>query len=251
VALQEPVLRAASVRFAWAHAHLFPDVRGALTEVLVATTGAGDNWAWDTIAGAPAVMASNEERRVHGLISTDSLDLVDEHPDTDALSAAAATCVERSLSLLHVTELEAVGASAIWTLAASGTTDAEAALEDWLFSPRLRTTLGPLGGRPDDLVLTARFEADNGVATTFRTEPLTDEQAAAGPWFLSDMEPSEFSPASLYVQADREHRSKSAPSDGPDRAMRVLQQLRAQTEKLLATVGSTDDSTGDSEIQDR
>ncbi len=249
--LQEPVLRGVSLSFGWEHSPLFSDVRGALTKVLVAATEAGERWVWDRMDGEPVVMASNDERRLFTFLHPEGLEITSEHPDTDAVAAVAGSSVERCLDRLEIAELRRVGVGAYWTLAAGKANQAGAALEGWLFSPRLRTTLGALGGRPDDLIVSARFEADNGVATTLRTEPLTDEQATNGPFFISDMEASEFPPALLLVRVDREHEASFGPAEGVERSSHVLHQVLSQGNKLIATLGREDDRSGDPDVQER
>lgn len=251
MALQEPVLRGVNLSFGWEQSPLFSDVRGALTKVLVAATEAGERWIWDRMDGEPVVMASNDERHLFTFLHPEGLEITSEHPDTDAVTAVAGSSVERCLDRMEIGELRRVGVGACWTLAAEQADQAEAALEEWLFSSRLRTTLGALGGRPDDLIVSARFEADNGVVTTLRTEPLTDEQAANGPFFISDMEASEFPPAMLFVRVEREHEARFGPAEGVERSTRVLQQVLGQGNKLIATLGGEDDRSGDPDVQER
>jgi len=245
VALQEPVLRSVGLGFRWALGPRYADVRGELTEILAAATDAADNWAWDVFDGDPSILVWNEDRRLHVIVQPRGLDIVSEHPDIDAVVAVASEVLAGCLDALNLKVVTRVSSSAKWTLAAGAAADVEKALEDWLLSPRLRTTLGPIGGRPDDLILSGRFEADNGVVTMFKTEPVTDEQAVGGGFFISDMEASEFPPASLLVDLERQHTDEFDSADGTKRSEGVLQQVLSQGSKLLATVGARDDLPDD------
>jgi hypothetical protein len=228
----------------WKHAPRFMDVRGAITELAVAAIG-HDEWRWDNISGDPVVVVWSEDTRLNVVVSPTGIDIASEQPDTEGVVAVAAMCVAPCLALMNVEEVSEVGGFASWTLAAADADRVESALEGWLFGPSLRTTLGALGGRPDDLILSVRFETDSGVVTILRTEPLTDEQAANGPYFFSDMKSSEFPPASLFARIDRDHRSTFPRAQAAERSQRLLNQVLVQGDKLLATVEGTDDRSAD------
>jgi hypothetical protein len=226
------------MRFAWALSPHLPDVGGALTDVLRGATGSPDGWAWDTGPDGPAVAAWDDERRLHLLVTPTGLSLTSERPDSEALSAAADATLMGCAELLHVTEMAGVGSGGIWTLAAENFGEAEEALEHWVFSTHLRTTLEPLGGRPADLILTLRFDAPGNVTTFVKVEPGTDKYAATGPYFISDMDESEFPPACLIADIDRRQDQAFAPSEAVERASRQLEHVTAQGQKLLATVSA-------------
>lgn len=237
--VQEPVLRAVNLRFGWGSPPRFVDVRGALTELLRQATESPDDWTWDEGLTGPVVAAWNDKQRLHLLASPEGLSLVSELPDATALEGAAARTVGPCLDLLEVRELDHCGAGATWTLAAADARDAEAALEGWLFRSDFRTRLEPVGGRPDDLVVTMVFGAEREVSSILRAEPVTDEEAV-DIFFLSEMERSEFPPAALLADFQRRHEHGFGAADGTARAVKHLDQLVTQAEKFLATVGDPD-----------
>lgn len=237
VALQEPVLRAAHFSFEWSVAPRFPDVRGAITEVLRSASGDSNDWFWDSDSESGSVIVvSNEDERLHLFARPRGVDVISEKPDLEALSGTAAACLDQCLRLLNVHEVSAARAGATWLLAAADSRQAEATLEKWLFDAHLRTTLDPFGGRPDDLVVMLRFDTESGVTTFLRAEPVTDEEAAASPYFLSDLDSADFPPAGLIVDMSRQHGDTFDATQALERAGRHLGQLRAQGERLLATV---------------
>jgi len=237
VPVQEPVLRNVYYEFGWLRAPRFPDVRGAITDVLRAATDSPEDWTWDSGADGAYVLSWNAENRLHLLASAEGLSIISEHPDQRALALSGEATLAACTDLLNVKTLSHCSAGAMWTLAAKDSRDAEAALEAWLFASEFRTRLSVLGGRPDDLIVSVRFENDTGVVTMLKAEPVTDEQAANGPFFISEMEVAEFPPAALLVSLDRRHRQEDfAASAGLARSSRHLEQILAHAEKLLATV---------------
>lgn len=241
VPVQEPVLRHAHFDFGWPLSPRFPDVRGALTDVLRAATGSRDEWSWDSSQSGPAVVAWNEDARLHLIVTGHGMDIVTDVPDIPRLMAVANEVLAASLEILAIERLSHCGAGATWTLAAADSKDAEAALERWLFGDSFRSRLEPLGGRPDDINLRLRFENNADVYTTLGAEPVTDEQAAFGPYFPSDLDPSDFPPGALLVNINRRHEAAFEVPHGIERAEHHLDQLLAQAQKLLASVDARDD----------
>lgn len=237
VALQEPVLRAARLSFEWDLSPRFPEVRGAITEILRDATGSSQEWVWDSDEEVgPTVAAWNEKNQLFLIAGTRRLDCITESPDTPSIRDAAANSVQGCLAALNLDHLTGTMGAGTWMLAAEDSRQATEALEAWLFNESLRTTLQPLGGRPDDLIVSIRFDTGGDVTTSLRTEPLTDTQAAASPYFLSDAEPTDFPPASVIVEVERRQAEDCDPPQALSRAERHLEQVLAETERLLATV---------------
>lgn len=251
MSLQEPVLRAAGLAFRLTLAPRFPDVRGLLTDVLLEVLHAGEeegesdiDWFWDSGSGSssPAVFAWDETRRLNISLAPRRLDILSEAPDVQALNSTARHILGPCLDILGLSEAIGCSATATWTLAAEQAADAEQALEEWVFQSSLRKTFEPLGGRPDDLVFEATFAGGGDVATSFRAEPVTDEQASEGPFFLSEFEVDEFPPGALLVQVERHQNSSGSADDAVERAERHLDKVLDQTDRLLATLEARDDA---------
>ncbi len=240
--LQEPVLRAVSFAFGWDLPPRFPDMRGTLTDILRGALDVKKDWSWDSGPDGPMVFAWNDEARLHALATPQGLDLVSEKPEAGKLAETAAASLADCLSTLHLDQVQRCAAAAAWTLAAEQPQEASQGLEAWLGGAALRRKLESLGGRPDDLIFSFRFGPNDGVVTTLRAEPVTDKQAANGPFFLSEMDPSEFAPASLYVHVERSHDGDFSPAEALERAGRHLEHVYSQGNKLLATVNSDDSS---------
>lgn len=244
MALQEPVLRAVGLAFRLAVAPRFPDVRGSLTDVFIDFTGSREDWFWDSSSGGPPLVSAwDDERRLFLVIGPQRLDVVSEAPDVDVAAEAATQVVGPCLDLLGLSEAAACAASATWTLAAEKSADAEQALEDWIFHPELRSNLGALGGRPDDLSFEASFASDGEVFTDITAEPVTDEEASDGPFFLSDMDVDEFPPGALIVRVERRQDQAVPSAECVGRSAAQLNKLLELSERLLATVGARDDAS--------
>ena len=244
VAVQEPVLRVVQINVGWEMPPRFPDVRGELTDAFREITEDSGSWFWDSNSPAGMVFASNEEKQLYLLATPDGLDIVSEAPDVGTVISAADVVISDCMRILNLKSLRHAAGGAAWTLAAEDTKGAEAALESWLFMPQMRTRLGALGGRPSDIILTLRFDTETGVTTTLKTEPLTDEQAAEGPYFLSeDLDASEFPPAVLYVSVNRSQAGDFSAGDAATRGRRYLQQILKHGAELFANVDNRDDGS--------
>jgi hypothetical protein len=243
VSLQEPVLRAVTVSVEWPLPPRLPDVRGSLTDVLREALGVDEDWYWDSDSDGLTVVVWHEEERLHTIISGKGIIVVSERPDAERALKAATSIVAPCMELLALGKASACAAGATWTLAAQDAVEAEAALEGWLASPMLRERLNPLGGRPDDLIISVRYVGDGDVSTFFRVEPVTDSQAVGGGFFLSsDVEESEFAPSSLLAATDRREGREATPDEALNRLSRHLDHVVNNTTKALASVGGADES---------
>jgi hypothetical protein len=245
VSLQEPVLRSIALRFGWTLPPRYPEVRGLLTEILVAAVETVDDWFWDATDAESSVFAWNEEERMHATVEPMALELVNELPNVEALNEVAQRCLGPCLDTLNLPAVTNVGCAATWMMAAESTSKVEKELETWLCSPSFRTRMAPFGSQPDDLTIYARFESDGGVGTSIKTEPVTDEQAAEGGFFLSRLTPSEFPPAALVTSIQRWQDVGLASDQGTDRAAELLEQLLPLGFKLLATIDESDEQLRD------
>lgn len=236
VSLQEPVLRGVGLRFRWTRPPRYPEVRGALTEILMAAVETADDWYWDYKEADSTVYVSNQDARMHATLSPRELKLQNEIPNAEALNAAAHRCLKPCLDTLNRQTLIEVGCAAVWMMAAESTATVESELEGWLFRPSFRRTMAPLGGQPDDLTMYASFGSDGEVASSIRTEPLTDEQAANGNYFESDFVASDFPPTALVTVIQRWQDAQITPDQGVDRAAELLAEMLPVGRELLATI---------------
>jgi hypothetical protein len=246
VSLQEPVLRGVGLRFGWTPAPpRYPDVRGILTEILVAAVGTVDDWSWDYKEADSTVFAWNEETRMHATLRPRALEIVNELPNLEALKNAAQQCLEPCLQALNLQAVTEVGCAASWMMAAESTSHVEEELETWLCSPSFRTKMALLGSRPDDLTIYACYGSEREVTTSIKIEPVTDEQAAEGGFFLSDLAPSEFPPAALLATLDRWQKIQLVSDLGVDQAAESLEQILSLGPHLLATIGESHEQLRD------
>jgi hypothetical protein len=199
------------------------------------------SWAWDADQDGPIVTAWNEEQRLYFLVASKRLKIVTELPEPSSLELAARTVLPDFLTTLHLDKLEGCGAGGTWTLAAPDSHAAAEGFERWLFSARLRSKLEALGGRPDDLILSLRFDNADEVTTYLRAEPATDRYAAEGPFFVTG-QVEDYPPASLIASIDRDQQSPLSGEAALDRARHHLEQVLNQAERALATVGFLDDA---------
>lgn len=227
--LQEPVLKGLICSFSWPLAPRFPDVRGAVTEVLIAAVKAGDDWIWDS--SRPLVAAWSEERALHVVATGRGLDVISERPEDPV--PIARTLLEDCLRLVNYTKVSGVECQALWMLASPTLNDASTSLEAHFGRPDLRTILEPFGGKPQRLHFAATYENDVG-KTDVEFEPATAEELADQ--LYSEPELSELPPASVLARVRRDAPREASAEEALDYADRTLASLQRAGEKLLSTL---------------
>lgn len=233
MSLQEPVLRAAVVEFFWPDAPRFPDVRGQLIERMRAVTEDDEAWHGDQ----KMVGTWNDERRLHLIVSGGGVTVVSEDPERIDLIDVAAAILAGVMHELNVAEVTTIRTACTWLLAAESREAAAASIERRLGAGDLRDSFAPLGGRPDDLVLTYYFNSRAETQTSLRIVSMEREEFADSGDFITDFEEDELPPAAALIEARRRHRGHVPnPATALENAARHVESIRGAGERFIATL---------------